>query len=165
MIDPATGKSVKKRVFMLVCTGTMARNKAKKICESFANLYPYPENAMDAHRRADGIRAEMDNKKTVLDITTERKRRLFDDIRPNLNSWYKKLERHKAILNTLNKWLYVDGSPRVTAELWCPKSAIPAVKNALANAEKRANSDVSTVTRPLPPAKARYSYFPFFLSF
>ena len=66
LVDPASGEKIKKRVFMMVCTGVMSRGKARKIAETYgANIYPYPENALDAQRRADGIRAELDNKQTV----------------------------------------------------------------------------------------------------
>ena len=65
-MDPTSGKEAKKKVFLVLSSGSISRLKIQKICESFnASVYPRPENLHAVNDRTNELRSMLDERQQV----------------------------------------------------------------------------------------------------
>lgn len=161
LVDPTSGKEAKKKVFLVLSSGSISRLKIQKICESFnASVYPRPENLHAVNDRTNELRSMLDERQQTLDRTRASKARVLDQIRPKAKAWRLFLARQKATLHILNMWR--TSSSSIWAQLWYPKSMEGKVEDCLAHVDKQLRSDFEHILKPIEPGEHDVipTYFP-----
>ncbi|KAG2422402.1 hypothetical protein HXX76_016047 [Chlamydomonas incerta] len=159
VMDPATGESVEKAVFVVFFAGERARTKIGKICEAFgANRYPLPEEPNRQRAMAAEVGGRLTEMKTTLEVGDLQRTRLLQKVAADLDVWTTLVRREKAVYHTLNK-CNVDVTRKVlVAEAWVPSSARPRVQEAL-RAVASSAAQVGSILQPLASHENPPTYF------
>lgn len=146
LIDPATGESVDKTVFMLFFSGTEVKAKVTKICQAFdATRYPFPETS--DQQRASSMQCEdrLADLRTIIETTAQSRAASLNEISRMLPVWADKVIREKSIYHTLNLLNYDTSSALFIAEVWAPSYALNDVNKALSIGRRRSQAQVSSI--------------------
>lgn len=162
LIDPVSGETLSKSVFIAFFSGERSQNKINRIIDSFqAHAYSFPEDA----RKHAAMTAEVDSRlkdlKTVLSQTTEHRSLLLQKIANHLRTWDIRVRKEKAIYQTLNMCRPVNDSSSqcLIAEVWCPRNAKERIINALRDRNASIGAEVGTVIWELQSSVDPPTYF------
>ncbi|XP_075240607.1 V-type proton ATPase 116 kDa subunit a 1-like isoform X7 [Convolutriloba macropyga] len=149
LIDPTTGDSLRKCVFIVFFQGEQLGNRVKKICEGFrATLYPCPEDTAQRRETLKGVEARIADLQTVLDQTLSHRARVLESAAANLPQWFCKVRKIKSIYHTLN--LFQVSQKYLQVQCWIPVTDIPKIQAALDKGTSDAGSSVPSVLTQIP---------------
>lgn len=152
LVDPETGESMVKSVFMVFFAGAAIKMKITKICDSFAaNRYTVPEDHGMQMIALDQCGSRLGELKSVSSITVDQRKQTLVDVASVLGAWQLKLKREMSIFHTLNMLNYDTSTSLFIAEAWCPVSAEGSVREALELGRQRSNAQVASVLEVRKP--------------
>lgn len=163
--DPSTGDLVNKCVFIIFFQGDQLKSRVKKICEGFrATLYPCPETAAERREMAIGVNTRIEDLQTVLEETRDHRHRLLVTVAKNINQWFIKVKKIKAIYHTMNMFNLDVTQKCLIAECWCPVSDLDRIQQALRRGTERSGAAIPSIlnrmaTRQEPPTFNRTNKF------
>lgn len=160
MVDPSSGESMEKSVFMVFFAGENARTKIMKICEAFsASRYPFPEEISRQQQMYSEVTARLRELNTTNEVAQRHRANVLQGIASNLKSWIVQVKREKSVYHHLNK-LSIDVTRKcLVAEAWCPVMARARVQDALHTAAANANAQVGTIFQPLPTTEQPPTFY------
>jgi V-type H+-transporting ATPase subunit a len=146
LIDPGTGQSMQKTVFMLFFSGSEVMQKVTKVCSAFdANRYPFPDS-VDAQWRASAQCEErLADLRSVIQTTAISRASSLGEVAKQLPVWSDKIMREKSIYHTLNMLNFDTSNALFIAEVWAPSFALTAVNTALNIGRRRSHAQVPSV--------------------
>mmetsp|Transcript_38922 Transcript_38922/g.153942 ORF Transcript_38922/g.153942 Transcript_38922/m.153942 type:complete len:461 (-) Transcript_38922:1465-2847(-) len=167
VIDPHTGESMDKAVFVVFFSGETVRTKITKICNAFgANLYPFPFSHNSQMTMYNECRARLNDLENVTITTRRQKVETLSEIAAKLPLWSEKVFCEKAVYHTLNLLNFDTSQKLFVGEGWCPKNRVDDVRLALDRAVRRANAQVPSMveerkpsSRETPPTYYRINKF------
>lgn len=163
--DPSTGDQVNKCVFIIFFQGDQLKSRVKKICEGFrATLYPCPDTAAERREMAIGVTTRIEDLQTVLNETRDHRHRLLMTVEKNINQWFIKVKKIKAIYHTMNMFNLDVTQKCLIAECWCPVSDLDRIQQALRRGTERSGAAIPSIlnrmtTRQEPPTFNRTNKF------
>ncbi|XP_078378237.1 V-type proton ATPase 116 kDa subunit a 1-like isoform X3 [Oculina patagonica] len=163
--DPSTGDQVYKCVFIIFFQGDQLKSRVKKICEGFrATLYPCPDTAAERREMAIGVNTRIVDLQTVLNETRDHRHRLLVTVAKNINQWFIKVKKIKAIYHTMNMFNLDVTQKCLIAECWCPVSDLDKIQQALRRGTERSGASIPSIlnrmaTRQEPPTFNRTNKF------
>lgn len=163
--DPSTGDHVNKCVFIIFFQGDQLKSRVKKICEGFrATLYPCPETAAERREMAIGVNTRIEDLQTVLNETRDHRHRLLVTVAKNINQWFIKVKKIKAIYHTMNMFNLDVTQKCLIAECWCPVSDLDKIQQALRRGTESSGAAIPSIlnrmaTRQEPPTFNRTNKF------
>lgn len=163
--DPSSGDEVHKCVFIIFFQGDQLKSRVKKICEGFrATLYPCPETAAERREMAIGVNTRIEDLQTVLNETRDHRHRLLVTVAKNINQWFIKVKKIKAIYHTMNMFNLDVTQKCLIAECWCPVSDLDKIQQALRRGTERSGAAIPSIlnrmaTRQEPPTFNRTNKF------
>eukprot|EP00186_Timspurckia_oligopyrenoides_P002953 CAMPEP_0182450222 /NCGR_PEP_ID=MMETSP1172-20130603/39844_1 /TAXON_ID=708627 /ORGANISM="Timspurckia oligopyrenoides, Strain CCMP3278" /LENGTH=869 /DNA_ID=CAMNT_0024647757 /DNA_START=179 /DNA_END=2788 /DNA_ORIENTATION=- len=151
MVDPATGESLQKVVFVIFFTGDELREKVTKICRSFgANLYNVPDSQEEQQEILEQCETQLRDVDSVVISTEKHRKELVSEIARSVNGWIQTTTREKAIFHTLNLLNFDTSTKLYVTEGWCPAYALSNIQRALENGRVRSNAQVGSVIEERP---------------
>ncbi|XP_063723239.1 V-type proton ATPase 116 kDa subunit a 4-like isoform X2 [Symsagittifera roscoffensis] len=149
LIDPSTGDSLRKTVFLVFFQGEQLGHRVKKICEGFrATLYPCPEQTAERREMLSGVEARIADLQAVLDETLVHRSRVLEAAAGQLPVWAMKVRKMKSIYHTLN---FFQVSPKyLQVQCWIPVIDVPKIQAALDKGTVDSLSSVSSVLTQIP---------------
>ena len=139
-------KLVEKNVFIIFFQGERAKEKIKKICESYgANLYPCPDTPRQRSELLKQVETRLDDLDVVLQRSLEHTKRVLKNVAEHLPAWKEKVWKEKVIYENMNKFNYDVGRRCLIAEGWCPLNAIDEVQERLKRANQRSGALVPSI--------------------
>lgn len=163
--DPISEEPVHKTVFLIFFQGEQLKTKVKKICDGCrATTYPCPESATERTEMSQGVKARLDDLKTVLSQTTDHRRRVLEAAAKHIRTWFIKVRKIKAIYHTLNM-LNLDVTNKcLIAECWIPTHDLAHIRDALRKGTEKSGSSVEPIincmeTNMSPPTFHRTNKF------
>ncbi|CAH1793628.1 unnamed protein product [Owenia fusiformis] len=155
--DLGTGEPVQKSVFVVFFQGEHLKTKVMKICEGFrATLYPCPESLAERKEMGVGVMQRLEDMKTVLNQSKEMRVRVLTSISQNLESWFVKAQKIKAIYHTMN--MFRTDNKTYIAECFCPTKDLDLVQVALRRGGEKSGSTVPSIVNTIP-ATSYPTYF------
>ncbi|XP_063718622.1 V-type proton ATPase 116 kDa subunit a1-like isoform X2 [Symsagittifera roscoffensis] len=149
LIDPSTGDSLRKCVFIVFFQGEQLGNRVKKICEGFrATLYPCPEQTGERREMLQGVEARIADLQVVLDQTLSHRARVLESAAGQLPVWFMKVRKIKSIYHTLN--FFQVSQKYLQVQCWIPVTDIPKIQAALDKGTSDAGSSVPSVLTQIP---------------
>lgn len=150
IVDPSTGQEVHKNVFIVFFQGDKLQTKIKKICESFGcNLYNIPDTAMERQALAQQVESRLDEHNVTLEGSWKQRTQSLSAIAADLNAWFVKVRKEKAIYHTMNLFNFDIGRKCLIAEGWVPSRSLEHVNIALRRAKDRSGAQVPSFLTPL----------------
>jgi len=150
-VDPQTGSTEAKTVFIIFFQGEQLKLKCRKICDGYyeqdfikveklknvkknilsykATVYPCPETQDERREMLTGVELRIAELSTVLDQSLSLRKSLLTNASKHLNTWSFKVKKMKAIFHTMN--LFRTDPKSMIAECWVPASEIPRIKEVL----------------------------------
>lgn len=160
IIDPTNGKELHKNVFIVFFQGEKLQTKIKKICESFGcNLYNIPDTAMERTALAQQVNSRLEEHNLILERSWQERTSSLSSIAADLNAWFTKVRKEKAIYHTMNLFNYDVGRKCLIAEGWVPTKSLDSVNLALRRARDRSGAIVPSILTPLPTREEPPTYF------
>jgi len=160
IIDPVSGESVEKNVFVIFFQGERAELKIKKICESFgANLYNCPKTPPERKELLNELNNRLAELDTVLERTQSHRRQVLVDIAHHLDAWKEKVTREKSIYDTMNLFNYDVGRKCLIAEGWCPRVATESIVSAMKRATESSGALVPSILSVVQSKENPPTYF------
>jgi len=160
IVDPTTGKELHKNVFIVFFQGDQLQTKIKKICESFGcNLYNIPDTAMERQALAQQVESRLDEHNLTLEGSWKQRTASLSAIAEELNGWFVKVRKEKAIYHTMNLFNFDIGRKCLIAEGWVPTRSLDAVNMALRRAKDRSGAQVPSFLTPLDTHENPPTYF------
>lgn len=160
IVDPTNGKELHKNVFIVFFQGEKLQTKIKKICESFAcNLYNIPDTAMERQALAQQVESRLDEHNVTLEGSWKQRTASLSAIAKDLNAWFVKVRKEKAIYHTMNLFNFDVGRKCLIAEGWVPTKSLDAVNIALRRAKDRSGAQVPSFLTPLDTHENPPTYF------
>lgn len=160
--DPAGGEPVRKSVFMLFFSGSIVREKVKKICSAFdANVYTFPEGIEEQNAALQEVEGRLRDLEVVIAATSSSRKASLVEVADRMAVWTDKVVREKAIYHTLNMLNFDTSNALFIAEVWIPSYALGDVNAALNVGRRRSHAQVPSVieTRPLTKELTPPTYF------
>ena len=96
-----------------------------------ATIYPCPETADGRKEMLSGVHIRIDELQTVLDKSINLRRSLLSKSSTQLNTWFCKIKKMKAIYHTMNMFKFDQKS--AIAECWMPLNETGRIKAILDN--------------------------------
>ncbi|GAB0496401.1 hypothetical protein MMPV_007713 [Pyropia vietnamensis] len=151
LVDPTTGETVEKAVYMIFFSGSELRAKVSKIITAFgANGYDFPEEPDQQVAMYEDTRNRLRDLEAVLDTTVATRREMLTDVADRLPSWADAVRREKAVYHSLNSLNYDTSSKLFIADVWCPADSVDDVRGALARGRHRSSAQVPSVVEERP---------------
>uniref|UniRef100_A0A0X3NYR0 V-type proton ATPase subunit a n=3 Tax=Schistocephalus solidus TaxID=70667 RepID=A0A0X3NYR0_SCHSO len=163
--DPLTCEKVYKTVFIVFFQGEQLRIRVRKICEGFhATIYPCPESAADRRNMLMDVVQKLDDLETVLTQTQQHRQRILEAAAKNLNNWFIRVRKMKAIYHTLNLFDLDVTTKCMIGECWCAVSDLDQINLALCRGMQRSGSTIQPIlnhmsTSDQPPTFHRVDKF------
>ncbi|XP_014669028.1 PREDICTED: V-type proton ATPase 116 kDa subunit a isoform 1-like [Priapulus caudatus] len=163
--DPVTGDQVNKCVFIILFQGEQLKSRVKKICEGFrATLYPCPDSPAERREMAIGVMTRIEDLNIVLSQTQDHRHRVLVAAAKNINVWFVKVQKIKAIYHALNLFNLDVTRKCLIAECWFPADEVERVNGALRRGTEKSGIDApsilsQTVTMANPPTYNRTNKF------
>ncbi|OQV20489.1 V-type proton ATPase 116 kDa subunit a isoform 1 [Hypsibius exemplaris] len=163
--DPHTGNEVYKSVFIIFFQGDQLKNRVKKICEAFrATLYPCPETPGERREMAFGVMTRIEDLTTVLGQTQDHRHRVLVAAAKNINMWFIKVHKIKAIYHTLNLFNLDVTQKCLIGECWCPVMDLDRIRLALRRGTELSGATVPSIlnrmdTPEVPPTYHKTNKF------
>lgn len=160
IVDPTTGKEVHKNVFIVFFQGDKLQTKIKKICESFGcNLYNIPDTGMERQALQQQVESRLDEHNVTLEGSWKQRTAALGAIAAELNAWFMKVRKEKAIYHTMNLFNFDVGRKCLIAEGWVPTKSLESVNIALRRAKDRSGAQVPSFLTPLETSEVPPTYF------
>lgn len=163
--DPHTGNEVYKSVFIIFFQGDQLKNRVRKICEAFrATLYPCPETPGERREMAFGVMTRIEDLTTVLGQTQDHRHRVLVAAAKNINMWFMKVHKIKAIYHTLNLFNLDVTQKCLIGECWCPVMELDRIRLALRRGTELSGATVPSIlnrmdTPEVPPTYNKTNKF------
>lgn len=155
--DPLTGNIEVKTVFIIFFQGEQLKMKCRKICEGLkATIYPCPETQSERKEMLSGVNSRLDELHTVLDQSITLRRSLLINSSSNINTWFCKVKKMKAIYHTMNMFKYDQKS--AIAECWIPVNESGRIKLLLDSETKKIDSNFQTILNYIPTRESPPTY-------
>jgi V-type H+-transporting ATPase subunit a len=146
VLDPKTGEKMSKVIFAVFFQGDALRIRVNKICEGFdAAVYPVPETQAERQEVMEGLVARLEDLTAVLSQTEHYRYRVLNAAAKNLDSWFIRVQKMKAIYHTLNKFMYDFAPDCIVAECWIPTSSLDVVQKALTAGMERSGGTIAPI--------------------
>ncbi|KAM7536854.1 hypothetical protein Aperf_G00000087544 [Anoplocephala perfoliata] len=153
--DLLTGEKVYKTVFIIFFQGDQLKSKVTKICEGFhATLYPCPESAADRRSMLIDVVQKIDDLETVMTQTQQHRQRILETAAKNLNNWFIRVRKMKAIYHTLNLFDLDVTTKCMIGECWCAVNDLDQINSALCRGMQKSGSIIQPILNMLPTTDA-----------
>ncbi|KAH9282027.1 V-type proton ATPase subunit [Echinococcus granulosus] len=149
--DLLTGEEVYKTVFIIFFQGDQLKMRVTKICEGFhATIYPCPESAADRRTMLIDVVQKIDDLETVLTQTQQHRQRILEAAAKNLNNWFIRVRKMKAIYHTLNLFDLDVTTKCMIGECWCAVSDLDQINLALCRGMQKSGSTIQPILNVMP---------------
>ncbi|VDK22050.1 unnamed protein product [Taenia asiatica] len=149
--DLLTGEKVYKTVFIVFFQGDQLKTRVTKICEGFhATVYPCPESAADRRTMLIDVVQKIDDLETVLTQTQQHRQRILEAAAKNLNNWFIRVRKMKAIYHTLNLFDLDVTTKCMIGECWCAVSDLDQINLALCRGMQKSGSTIQPILNVMP---------------
>ncbi|XP_067928179.1 V-type proton ATPase 116 kDa subunit a 1-like [Watersipora subatra] len=157
--DPVSGDEVFKSVFIVFFQGEQLKVRVKKICEGFrATLYPCPESPTERRDMSLGVMTRIEDLNTILGQTNDHRHRVLVLAAKNIQNWFIKVKKIKAIYHTLNMFNLDVTQKCLIAECWCATSDLDKVQNAIRRGQEKSGSDVPSILNRMATSRKPPTY-------
>ncbi|GAU98595.1 hypothetical protein RvY_09721-2 [Ramazzottius varieornatus] len=157
--DPHTGNEVFKSVFIIFFQGDQLKNRVRKICEAFrATLYPCPETPTERREMAFGVMTRIEDLTTVLGQTQDHRHRVLVAAAKNINIWFLKVHKIKAIYHTLNLFNLDVTQKCLIGECWCPVVDLDRIRLSLRRGTELSGAAVPSILNRMDTAEVPPTY-------
>ncbi|VFR03263.1 unnamed protein product [Cuscuta campestris] len=121
IMDLTSNEMVEKIVFVVFFLGEQARTKILKICDTFgASCYPIPEDAIKRRQITQEVLSRLTELETTLDAGLRHRDMALTTIGFQLTKWVNRVQREKAVYDTLNMLSFDVTKKCLVGEGWCP---------------------------------------------
>ncbi|KAL5960886.1 hypothetical protein TSMEX_011386 [Taenia solium] len=149
--DLLTGEKVYKTVFIVFFQGDQLKTRVTKICEGFhATVYPCPESAADRRTMLIDVVQKIDDLETVLTQTQQHRQRILEAAAKNVNNWFIRVRKMKAIYHTLNLFDLDVTTKCMIGECWCAVSDLDQINLALCRGMQKSGSTIQPILNVMP---------------
>ncbi|XP_048875565.1 V-type proton ATPase 116 kDa subunit a 2 [Brienomyrus brachyistius] len=149
--DPVTGESTETVVFLISFWGDQIGQKVLKICQSYhCHLYPHPESDEERCDVMESLATRVQDLHTVLSRTEEYLRQVLNKASESVYTWAIQVQKMKAIYHTLNMCSFDVTNKCLIAEVWCPVSALSALRGALEEGSRKSGAVVPSFVNRIP---------------
>nr|CDS29593.1 V type proton ATPase 116 kDa subunit a [Hymenolepis microstoma] len=149
--DLLTGEKVYKTVFIIFFQGDQLKSRVTKICEGFhATLYPCPESSADRRSMLIDVVQKIDDLETVMTQTQQHRQRILEAAAKNLNNWFIRVRKMKAIYHTLNLFDLDVTTKCMIGECWSAVSDLDQINLALCRGMQKSGSSIQPILNALP---------------
>eukprot|EP00906_Rhabdomonas_costata_P025020 RCo035855 len=162
-INPATGETVEKAVFVVFFSAQRAHDRIQKLCESLqASIVPYTIGNPQEQENGVRLRDDMEVLQKTIDGTEDVRGQILRMVQQNIYEWKKTVLVEKAVFSVMNM-LSFKGSTAV-AECWAPQDDLPRVQTALSEAKESSGAQVDSfmdklLTKEKPPTYYKTNKF------
>eukprot|EP01025_Chloroclados_australasicus_P002609 TRINITY_DN105_c1_g1_i1.p1 TRINITY_DN105_c1_g1~~TRINITY_DN105_c1_g1_i1.p1 ORF type:complete len:897 (-),score=88.28 TRINITY_DN105_c1_g1_i1:296-2986(-) len=160
VVDPATGESKQKSVFVVFFAGDRARVKINKICETFgANRYPFPEDQTRQRQMTQEVTARLRELQTTIEAGGRHRDAVLGDLAAQLPGWMDLVKKEKGVYHNLNKMSVDVTKKALVAEAWTPVEAREQIQEALQAATNTSSAAVSSIFQTLVTHEQPPTYY------
>jgi V-type H+-transporting ATPase subunit a len=150
-IDPLTGASTYKNVFIIFSHGSTLLAKIRKVAESMGGtLYPVDASAekrMDALKEVGTRLEDLANVLVRMEASRDQELKVLGE---NIKGWESIVNREKRIWECLNLWNYDATRKTLIAEGWVPTRDITEIQAALKRAQETSGTSIAPLLHVLP---------------
>ncbi|KAJ7309750.1 hypothetical protein JRQ81_007815 [Phrynocephalus forsythii] len=163
--DPDTGEPTKWFVFLISYWGEQIGQKVKKICDCYhCHMYPYPSTLEERRTVMEGLQIRIQDLHIVLHKTEDYLRQVLCKASESIYTWDVQVKKMKAIYHVLNLCSFDVTNKCLIAEVWCPVSDLPNMRQALEEGSRESGASVPSFmntipTRETPPTLIRTNKF------
>uniref|UniRef100_A0A2M4CMA3 V-type proton ATPase subunit a n=1 Tax=Anopheles darlingi TaxID=43151 RepID=A0A2M4CMA3_ANODA len=98
LVDPKTGDSIHKIVFVAFFQGEQLKSRVKKVCTGYhASLYPCPNESSEREEMLRGVRTRIEDLKMVLGQTQDQRQRVLLNVAKEVPTWEIIVKKVKAM--------------------------------------------------------------------
>ncbi|XP_067928177.1 V-type proton ATPase 116 kDa subunit a 1-like isoform X2 [Watersipora subatra] len=157
--DPVSGDAVNKCVFIVFFQGDQLKTRVRKICEGFrATLYPCPESPAERNEMSLGVMTRIEDLNTVLGQTNDHRHRVLVLAAKNIQNWFIKVKKIKAIYHTLNMFNLDVTQKCLIAECWCATSDLDKVHLAIQRGQENSGSTIPSILNRMATSRKPPTY-------
>eukprot|EP01105_Mastigella_eilhardi_P003267 TRINITY_DN1421_c0_g2_i1.p1 TRINITY_DN1421_c0_g2~~TRINITY_DN1421_c0_g2_i1.p1 ORF type:complete len:834 (+),score=240.26 TRINITY_DN1421_c0_g2_i1:368-2503(+) len=161
IIDPVSGETVEKTVFVVFHQGTQADAKVKRICDSFgARIYACPDSAKQRRDLWQEVSNRIKDLSSVLDRANMHRRKRLAFVDTQIEQWATQVRREKEVFHAMNMFNYDSGRKCLLAQGWSPVSAQDGILRALERATTRSGVQVPSIMAVVRTKQEPPTYFP-----
>lgn len=119
-----------------------------------ATLYPCPESAADRRSMLIDVVQKIDDLETVMTQTQQHRQRILEAAAKNLNNWFIRVRKMKAVYHTLNLFDLDVTTKCMIGECWCAVNDLSQINLALCRGMQKSGSTVQPILNMLPTTDA-----------
>ncbi|XP_044296433.1 V-type proton ATPase 116 kDa subunit a2 isoform X2 [Varanus komodoensis] len=163
--DPDTGEPTKWFVFLISYWGEQIGQKVKKICDCYhCHVYPYPSTPEERRTVMEGLQVRIQDLHIVLRKTEDYLRQVLCKASESIYTWDVQVKKMKAIYHVLNLCSFDVTNKCLIAEVWCPVTDLPNMRQALEEGSRTSGASVPSFmntipTKETPPTLIRTNKF------
>ncbi|XP_045542056.1 V-type proton ATPase 116 kDa subunit a1 [Papilio machaon] len=165
LLDPSTGKDIRKVAFLAICQGEQLSSRMEKVCAGFrVNVYPCPETKDERLMMTMKLYTRVSDLEQVIKKTKYHRCKALRTVGKRWALWMMQVRKSKSIYHTMNMFSLDITKNCLIGQCWVPKSDLERVNVVLAEVSAKIGTNVpsfisKTETSEVPPTYFRTNRF------
>ncbi|KPI91919.1 V-type proton ATPase 116 kDa subunit a isoform 1 [Papilio xuthus] len=165
LLDPSTGKDIRKVAFLAICQGEQLSSRMEKVCSGFrVNIYPCPETKDERLMMTMKLHTRVSDLEQVIKKTKYHRCKALRTVGKRWALWMMQVRKSKSIYHTMNMFSLDITKNCLIGQCWVPKSDLERVNVVLAEVSAKIGTNVpsfisKTETTEVPPTYFRTNRF------
>ncbi|XP_068619080.1 V-type proton ATPase 116 kDa subunit a1-like [Battus philenor] len=165
LLDPATGKEIRKVAFLAICQGEQLSTRMEKVCTGFrVNVYPCPETKDERMDMSMKIENRICDLEQVLKKTKFHRCKALRTVGKKWSLWMLQVRKSKSIYHTMNMFSLDITKNCLIGQCWVPNDDLSRVNVVLEECTAKVGTNVpsfisKTETDAVPPTYHRTNKF------